>query len=316
MGLGSLNFSLIAMISLKQLHYALAVEKTLHFKKAAEICNISQSTLSSAINELEKQLDVIIFERNNKQVLITNRGKQILIKAKKVKLEVDELLALSHQDDSPLSTAMTIGVIPTIGPYLLPKVLPEVRKQFPNFQLKIVEEQSHVLVDMVRNGDIDTAILALPYPIEGLMSFDFWQEDFYWVSHKDECSAQVQEITSDELEIDKLMLLKDGHCLKDHALAACQFKQSKQDSDFESASLHTLIQMVAGKLGTTIVPQMALDQLIYNESELRAIHLNEPGPHRTISLIIRPNYVRTDELTLLKGIFTEQLTDKCKASDE
>ncbi|MDP7593166.1 MAG: LysR substrate-binding domain-containing protein [Litorilituus sp.] len=301
----------LIMISLKQLHYALAVEKTLHFKKAAEHCNISQSTLSSAINELEKQLNVIIFERNNKQVLITNQGKAILAKAKKVKIEVNELRVLCQKNTSPLSTSMTIGVIPTIGPYLLPKVLPEVRRKFPNFQLKIVEEQSHVLVDMVRDGEIDTAILALPYPIEGLMSFEFWQEDFYWVSHRDECSVQRQEVTSDELELDKLMLLKEGHCLKEHALAACQFKLNKQDTEFESASLHTLIQMVAGKLGTTIVPKMALDQLIYTESELRAIHLNEPGPHRKISLIIRPNYVRTDELTLLKDIFTEQLTIKC-----
>jgi len=296
------------MISLKQLHYALAVEKTLHFKKAAELCNVSQSALSTAINELEKHLGTLIFERNNKQVLITNNGKKILDKAKKIKLEVDELMQISQANQQPFSSPMTIGVIPTIGPYLLPKVLPEVRKQYPAFKLKIIEEQSHVLVDKVRIGDIDAAILALPFPIDGLMSFDFWQEDFYWVCHKDESSNKVQEITSAELEIEKLMLLKDGHCLKEHALAACKLQKQKEDSDFDSTSLHTLVQMVAGKLGTTLVPQMALDQLIHNASELRAIHLNEPGPHRTIALVIRPNYVRTNELTLLKKIFTEQLS--------
>ncbi len=296
------------MISLKQLHYALAVEKTLHFKKAAELCNVSQSALSTAINELEKHLGTLIFERNNKQVLVTNNGKKILDKAKKIKLEVDELMQISQANQQPFSSPMTIGVIPTIGPYLLPKVLPEVRKQYPAFKLKIIEEQSHMLVDKVRIGDIDAAILALPFPIDGLMSFDFWQEDFYWVCHKDESSNKVQEITSAELEIEKLMLLKDGHCLKEHALAACKLQKQKEDSDFDSASLHTLVQMVAGKLGTTLVPQMALDQLIHNASELRAIHLNEPGPHRTIALVIRPNYVRTNELTLLKKIFTEQLS--------
>ncbi len=299
------------MISLKQLHYALAVEKTLHFKKAADACNVSQSALSTAIIELEKQLGTTIFERNNKQVLVTSNGQLILNKAKTVKLELDELMQVSQADKQPFTNAMTIGVIPTIGPYLLPKVLPELRRQQPNFKLKIIEEQSHVLVDMVRNGDIDAAILALPYPIEGLMSFDFWQEDFYWVSHKDECPSQLKEITSEELEIEKLMLLKDGHCLKEHALAACSLQNDKQDTDFDSASLHTLIQMVAGKLGTTLVPQMALDQLIYDESEIRAVHLNEPGPHRTIALIIRPNYVRTNELTLLRDIFKEQLVEKC-----
>ena len=302
------------MISLKQLHYALAVEKTLHFKKAADACHVSQSALSTAIIELEKQLGTIIFERNNKQVLITNHGQLILNKAKSIKFEIGELLQISQSNKQPFANAMTIGVIPTIGPYLLPKVLPEVRRQHPDFKLRIIEEQSQVLVDMVRRGDIDAAVLALPFPIEGLMSFNFWQEDFYWVSHKDECSNQLKEITSEELEIDKLMLLKDGHCLKEHALAACSMQSEKQDTDFDSASLHTLIQMVAGKLGTTLVPQMALDQLIYNESEIRAIHLNEPGPHRTISLVIRPNYVRTNELTLLRDIFSQELSKKCSLS--
>lgn len=302
------------MISLKQLHYALAVEKTLHFKKAADACNVSQSALSTAIIELEKQLGTTIFERNNKQVLITQHGQLILNKAKSIKFEIDELLQISQSNKKPFINAMTIGVIPTIGPYLLPKVLPEVRRQHPDFKLRIIEEQSQVLVDMVRRGDIDAAILALPFPIEGLMSFNFWQEDFYWVSHKDECSNKLKEITSEELEIDKLMLLKDGHCLKDHALAACSMQNKKQDTDFDSASLHTLIQMVAGKLGTTLVPQMALDQLIYNESEIRAIHLNEPGPHRTISLVIRPNYVRTNELTMLRDIFSQELSKKCSLS--
>jgi len=299
------------MVSLKQLYYALAVEKTLHFKKAAEACNVSQSALSTAINELEKQLGVTIFERNNKKVLVTNNGQLILAKAKRVKVELDELLQVSQTNNQPLFNPMTIGVIPTIGPYLLPKVLPEMRKQYPNFKLKIIEEQSHVLVEKVRNGDIDAAVLALPFQIDGLMQFDFWQEDFYWVSHKDECPQQLQEISSAELEIEKLMLLKDGHCLKDHALAACSMQNQQQSADFDSASLHTLIQMVAGKLGSTLVPQMALDQLIYNESELSAIHLNEPGPHRTISFIIRPNYVRTNEITLLKELFTTQLAEKC-----
>lgn len=299
------------MISIKQLHYALAIEKTLHFKKAAEACNVSQSALSTAINELEKQLGLIIFERNNKQVLVTPKGQLILNKAKKVKLELDELLQISQSDKQPFSSPMSVGVIPTIGPYLLPKVLPEVRRQYPRFKLKIIEEQSLTLLDMVRSGELDAAILALPYPLSGLMSFNFWQEDFYLVCHKDECPKAMLEITSEELEIEKLMLLKDGHCLKEHALAACQLKSQNQNSDFGSASLHTLVQMVAGKLGTTLVPQMALDQLTYNESEIRAIHLNEPGPHRAIALVIRPNYVRTNELTILKDIFTKELIKKC-----
>jgi LysR family hydrogen peroxide-inducible transcriptional activator len=301
------------MISLKQLHYALAVEKTLHFKKAADNCHVSQSTLSTAVHELEKQLGVAIFERNNKHVFITDEGKLILEKAKRIKLEVDELTLLAKSNKAPLASPMTIGVIPTIGPFLLPKVLPKVRTEYSDFKLKIVEDQSHVLVEKLREGELDAAILALPYDIDGLMAFNFWQEDFYWVSHKDECALNLSEITTNEFDLDKLMLLKDGHCLKEHALAACKLENKNNDNQLDSASLHTLIQMVAGKLGTTLVPQMALDQLVKNEGELAAVHLNEPGPHRTIALVVRPNYVRTNDIVLLQQLFEHELKDKCYA---
>lgn len=303
------------MISLKQIQYALAIEKTLHFKKAADVCNVSQSTLSSAINELEKQLGVQLFERNNKQVLITVEGHEILRRAKIIKTELDEIMQLSQRDSQPLSGSMTLGVIPTIGPYLLPKVLPKIRHDFPNFKLSIIEEQSHTLVERVRAGEIDAAILAMPFDISGLIKFDFWEEDFYWVAHKDESPKNRHEVRSSELDANKLMLLRDGHCLKRHTLAACQLQDTKKDSSFEGTSLYTLIQMVLGKLGSTIVPQMALDQLLGQETELRAIHLNEPGPHRTISLVIRPHYVRTNEVVLLKDIFSQQLKLKCQNTE-
>lgn len=298
------------MISIKQMTYALAVAKTLHFKKAADECNVSQSALSTAISEMEKQLGFAVFERNNKQVLITEPGKLFVDKAEKIKLELEELQQLSQLNKAPLNAPMKLGVIPTIGPYLLPCVLPSVRKSYPDFKLHLVEEQSHVLVDMVRKGDLDAAILALPFPIDGLMSFQFWQEDFYWISHKDECPSGLKEITSEELELEKLMLLKDGHCLKDHALQACQFQSKLQDSGFSSTSLNTLIQMVAGKLGTTLVPAMALQQLINNESELQAVHLNEPGPHRTIAFIVRPNYLRVADIEILMRLFKKSLDNQ------
>jgi len=299
------------MISLKQLHYALAVEKTLHFKKAADNCHVSQSTLSTAVHELEKQLGVTIFERNNKHVFITDEGQLILEKAKRIKLEVDELTLLAKSNKAPLASPMTIGVIPTIGPFLLPKVLPKVRTEYSDFKLKIVEDQSHVLVEKLREGELDAAILALPYDIDGLMAFNFWQEDFYWVSHKDECALNLSEITTNEFDLAKLMLLKEGHCLKEHALAACKLENTHHENQLDSASLHTLIQMVAGKLGTTLVPQMALDQLVKNEGELTAVHLNEPGPHRTIALIVRPNYVRTNDIVLLQKLFEAELNERC-----
>lgn len=293
------------MISLKQITYILAVAKTLHFKRAAEHCSISQSALSTAISEMEKQLGFQVFERDNKKVLITPVGAQCLEKAHHIKIQMDDLYQLGQTLKSPLNYPMSLGIIPTIGPYLLPRVLPDVHQHYPDFQLRIIEDQSHVLVNKVKSGELDTAILALPFDIDGLLAFEFWEEDFYWITHCDDPLARQKEITSAELKQSRLMLLKDGHCLKEHALAACKLSSSDTDTSLASTSLNMLVQMVAGRMGTTLVPAMALDQLLSGNSELKAVHLNEPGPHRKIAFIIRPNYPGVKNIELLMQIFRD-----------
>lgn len=299
------------MITLKQITYALAVAEEHHFKRAAEACAISQSTLSNAISELEQQLKIQLFERDNRQVLITPIGKQFIARAQKIKVDLDDLYHLSETASMPLTHAMTIGVIPTIGPYLLPKVLPEVRRTHPNLPLHIVEEQSHRLLEMVRSGEVDCAVLALPYDVDGLHTFTFWEEDFYLITHQDDPIAREEEIRSDEISNSQLLLLKDGHCLKDHVLAACNLQATETNHSLEGASLYTLIQMAAGRMGSTLVPQMALDQLLFENSELQAIHLNEPGPHRKIAFVCRLNYTGVNNIEALMEIFRIQLAQLC-----
>ncbi|MDX2427013.1 MAG: LysR substrate-binding domain-containing protein [Cycloclasticus sp.] len=295
------------MISIKQLTYALAVEKTLHFKKAAELSNISQSALSTALTELEKQLELQIFERDNKKVLITPVGKQVLEKARSIILQVEDLQHLTDSQKTPLSFPLTVGVIPTVCPYLLPKILPIMNQRYPQSRLNIVEDQSHVLVDMVRRGEIDTAILALPFSCEGLLSLEFWQEDFYWVALKGEKHAHQKEITSNELSHSNLMLLKEGHCLKDHILEACKLPPQATNQSFSATSLNTLVQMVLGQQGTTLIPEMAIAPLISQHKALAAVHLHEPSPHRRIAFILRPNYTRTSSIEALVNICKEAL---------
>lgn len=296
------------MISLKQLTYALAVEQTLHFKKAAERCHISQSALSTALNELEKQLGLQVFERDNKKVLVTPQGQEVLERARSIMLQVDELQNLAANQMSPLAFPLTVGVIPTIAPYLLPKLLPLVNEEYPQAQLTLLEEQSHVLVDRVRRGEIDAAILALPFDCEGLLALEFWQEDFYWVASADAPHAQQTEITSEEIDAKGLLLLQDGHCLKDHALDACKLPQTSAHG-FAATSLTTLVYMVMGNLGTTLVPAMALEQLVGQTSQLAAVHLNEPGPHRRLAFIIRPNYTRLPSIDALKALCVKGLSE-------
>ncbi len=303
------------MISLKQLTYALAVEKHLHFKRAAEACSVSQSALSTALNELEKQLGFQIFERDNKKVLVTPIGQQVLEKAQKITLQLDDLIKLADTQRSELSYPMSIGIIPTIAPFLLPIVLPALTEKYPQLELKILEEQSHELIDKVRRGEIDTAILALPYNCDGLLTFEFWQEDFYWITHRDEMKSDCTEVTANELEQSKLMLLQDGHCLKDQALSACNIASNAQHS-VGATSLNTLIQLVAGKIGTTLVPEMALEQLTKHNPLLSQARLSEQGPHRSIAFIVRPNYSGVNNIERLMALFKSSLKEHYQNNDE
>ncbi len=294
------------MISLKQIHYALAVERSLHFKKAAEACNISQSALSTALSEMEKQLGFQVFERDNRKVLITPLGRQVLDRARSVELQMEDIRKLADAQKEPLSTPLSVGVIPTIGPFLLPRVLPALQERYPKLQLDIVEDQTAHVLDLLRRGALDAAIIALPYDTEGFLTFKFWSENLLWVCNTQDPQAQQDCMAVDDLAHAKLMLLKDGHCLTDHALAACKLSDVSAHS-FSATSLGTLIELTAARLGTTLVPEIALDQLVLPKTQLAAVPLSEPGPHRELAIAIRPNYPGLANIEALQQLFQEQL---------
>jgi LysR family hydrogen peroxide-inducible transcriptional activator len=297
------------MISLKQIHYALAVERHLHFKRAAEECNISQSALSTALSEMEKQLGFQVFERDNRKVLVTPLGRQVLERARSIELQMEDLRKLADSQREPLSTPLSLGVIPTIGPYLLPRVLPALQEQYPHLQLDFLEDESAEVLEQLRRGALDAAIIALPYNCEGLLTFPFWQEDLLWIVHADDENAGLQSATEDALARSHLMLLKDGHCLREHALAACRLEHISAHS-FSATSLTTLIQLVAGKIGSTLVPGIALEQLVNGNEKLVKIPLEEPGPHRELAIAIRPNYPGMANVEALVQLFREELESR------
>lgn len=294
------------MISLRQIQYALAVEETLHFRKAAELCSISQSALSTALAEMEKQLGFPIFERDNKKVLVTPLGRLVLDKARAIKREMSDLERLIDLHGKPLSSPMSIGLIPTIAPYLLPVILPPLQAAYPKLELDVREAQSHELVELVRNGDLDAGILALPYDVDGLLTFPFWKENFYWVTHADDTSVKTRRIRADQIDPSRLMLLEEGHCLKDHALAVCQLTEAGLHN-LGATSLATLVQLVAGKMGSTLVPEIAVASLIDVNPSLRKLPLAEPGPHREIAFIVRPTYPGVRNIETLGALFSKQL---------
>ena len=300
------------MISLKQVHYALAVERHLHFRRAAEECNISQSAMSTALAELEKQLGFQIFERDNRKVLVTPLGRQVLDRARSIQLQMEDLQKLAESQGKPLSTPLSVGVIPTIGPYLLPRVLPELQNRYPDLKMDIVEDQTAEVLSQLRRGALDAAIIALPYDCEGLLTFPFWQEDLMWVVHADEDVANVTNASVDDLARTHLMLLKDGHCLTEHALTACKLENVSTHS-FSATSLSTLVQLVAGKIGSTLVPEIALAQLVPDDPRLTTIPLEDPGPHRELAIAIRPNYPGTANVEALVRLFREELEKSAAA---
>lgn len=297
------------MISIKQIRYALAVEEHLHFKKAADACAISQSALSNAIHEMEKQLGVQIFERDNKKVLVTPYGENVLKEAREIFLRVTDLSKLGDRLSSPLSSELSIGIIPTIAPFLLPKVLPRIQQEYPNLQLSVVEDQSHELVDQVQKGLLDTAILALPYDCQGLLTFPFWEENFCCVANEKDPICEHQQVDSDDIDSDRLMLLKDGHCLKDHALSACKLTDDTGYS-LGGTSLMTLVELAAGNLGVTMVPEVAIQQLVAPHPSLKALPLVEPGPHREFAFLVRPNYPSISNIEVLKRLMREELSNE------
>ena len=294
------------MISLRQIRYALAVERNLHFGKAAQDCSISQSALSTALAEMEKQLGFQIFERDNKRVLVTPLGREVLKKARVIKREMDDLSRLADASRAPLSAPMAIGMIPTIAPYLLPTILAPLEEQYPSFELHVSEAQSAELVRRVRDGELDAGILALPYDTEGLLIFEFWRENFYWITHADDEMAARKRIRADEIDPNRLMLLEEGHCLKEHALAVCKLT-GRFSQQLGATSLPTLVQLVAGRMGSTLVPEMAVPSLVDINPALRKVALAEAGPHREIAFIVRPGYPGLHHIERLKALFAAEL---------
>ena len=294
------------MITFKQINYAIAVAETLHFKKAAEKCFVSPSTLSNAITEMESQLGINIFERDNKKVIVTNLGQSIIEKAKNIKNEIENINKLSELNSKLFSSSISLGIIPTIGPFLLPVLLPRIKKDFPNLNLNIFEAQTDVLLKKISSGEIEMAIMALPFQTSGYRVTKFWNENFFWITKKEDPRAVGTSIKAKDLDLSELIMLEEGNCLKDHILNACKIKNTSKIT-FNASTLSTSIELVKGGIGTTLVPEMAVTKLIADNPELSILKLDEKGPHREIALISRKNYAGDREIKHLVKLFSEEL---------
>ncbi|MDV7338987.1 LysR substrate-binding domain-containing protein [Terasakiella sp. A23] len=294
-----------ATYTLKHLKYFIAVAKYQHFGQAADACFVTQPTLSAAIKEFEEILGLQLLERTKRSVLITPTGKEVLARAQEIVVQADGLMEMAKTKGSPLTGELRLGVIPTIGPYLLPQIMQNIRSHFPDLTLYLKEDQTERLLESLKEGQLDVLILALPYESDAIETSIFMQDDFFCAVPADHALASNSHIENAEIVEENLLLLEEGHCLRDHAMAACSWAGAKNINEFGATSLSTIVQMVANGLGITLLPKMAIDAGITRGTDLATLPLSKDSPPRDIGLVWRKTSGRGDEFTTLAKFLQE-----------
>ena len=297
-----------AQPTLRQLRFLVAVADRRHFSRAADSCFVSQSTLSAAIQELEDALGVTLFERTRRSVAPTAIGLEIAGRARTILKNAEDLVDVALSSQDPLSGPLRLGAIPTVGPYLLPRVLARLREAAPRLKIYLREEQTTSLLGRLEEGQIDAAILGLPVPLANIETEDLALDRFFVVCSRPHRLARLPKIRPVDIANEDLLLLEDGHCLREHALAACALKGAMPNVAFQGTSLHTLVMMAANGLGVTLVPEIAVAAGVLGGLDLHAAPLDGDAPHRRIALAWRRTTGRAETFRRLAALLREAET--------
>lgn len=285
--------------TLRQLEYAVAVADHRSFHEAAAACAVSQPGLSVQLRELESQLGVQLFERDRRRVLITREGEVVVARARAILLAADEMVEAAQVMARPLAGDLRLGVIPTVAPYLLPEVLPAVRRAFPELRLLLHEEHTDVLLGRLDRGELDLALLALEAPLGDVESLPLFRDPFVVALARSHPLAKRKALSLRDIAGADVLLLEDGHCLRDQALEVCRRAGAAEAGDFRAGSLATLIQMVVGGMGVTLLPSLCVESETRRERGLAVCRLRRPVPFRTIGLVWRRTSPRGDSFRRL-----------------
>ncbi|MEA3059332.1 MAG: LysR family transcriptional regulator, hydrogen peroxide-inducible s activator [Sphingomonadales bacterium] len=289
---------IVHLPTVKQLQYLVTLRRFGHFGRAADACFVTQSTLSAGLRELETLLGVTLVERTRRVVRFTALGEKIADKAVKVLRETEELAEMARAQGRPLHGELRMGVIPTIAPFLLPTMLPRLREQWPELKLYLREETSSAACEALQRGQLDCVLLALPFPCGDVDSAFLFDDRLYVAYPRGEAPA-ASSVAAAEIDESRLLLLEDGHCLKDHALSACNRPDLRAHAEMMGTSLHTLVQMVDNGLGVTFVPEMAIEAGLLSGTGVDARPLRSDNPYRRIALIWRRTSPREGEFQML-----------------
>lgn len=276
-------------MNLRDLRYLVAVAEHRHFGRAAEACFVSQPTLSTQVRKLEDELGVVLIERNSRQVMLTPVGERVVDQAQRVLREVHQLVDIAQSFKDPYGGEFRLGIIPTVAPYLLPRILGPVQRRFPSLRVQLTEAQTHVIVRMLRDGELDAVVLALPLDEEHIEQMPIYTEPFFLAVSKLHPKAGAASVRLEELENEAVLLLEDGHCLRDQALAICKTALATENLNVRATSLETLRQMVAANAGVTLMPALAVTA---DAGPVRYLPFSDPDPHREIGLCWRTSSTR------------------------
>jgi LysR family transcriptional regulator, hydrogen peroxide-inducible genes activator len=279
-------------MNLKDLKYLVALADTGHFGKAAERTFVSQPTLSAQIKKLEDYLGVKLVERQPKNVQLTEVGREIVVRARRMLNEGDEIIEVARNNTDPFAGKLRLALIPTIGPYLLPRVMPKLRKALPSLSLMLYEYQTEPLLKRLRDGEIDMGLLALPVDQDGIESRALYEEDFMVALPNGHPLGAKSAIKTQDLKGQTLLLLEDGHCLRDQALEVCSRVDVREPEDFRATSLETLRQMVVAGLGITLLPELAVEAPFGSQRGLAVRRFAKPAPSRTVGAVWRKSSTR------------------------
>jgi LysR family transcriptional regulator, hydrogen peroxide-inducible genes activator len=285
--------------TLKQLQYLVALHTHGHFGRAAEACFVSQSTLSAGIKELETLIGITLVERTRRVVRFSPLGLRVAEKARRILRETEDLADMVRASGKPLAGELRLGVIPTIAPFLLPALLPRLRAQWPDLKLFLREETSAAACKALHRGQLDCVLLALPYACGEVERAELFEDDFLVAFPPGAADALPEKVKPAAIDETKLLLLEDGHCLKDHVLSACNRPELRAEAAILGTSLHTLVQMVDNGLGMTLVPAMAVEAGLLAGTNVVVRRLDAEHPSRRIALVWRRNSPREKEFRML-----------------
>jgi LysR family hydrogen peroxide-inducible transcriptional activator len=288
-------------MNLRDLEYLVALAETRHFGRAAERCHVSQPTLSAQLRKLEAFLGVALVERRPRRLALTAAGEAVVERARRMLRDADDIRSLARASQDPLAGSLKVGLIPTVGPYLLPRVAPRIAKALPKLSLLLHEYQTAPLLERTLAGELDLAILALPADTKGLLTRPLFDEPFLVAMPAKHRLAAKKQVRAADLEDEKLLLLEEGHCLRDQALEVCAHTGTEEQA-FRATSLETLRQMVASGLGITLLPELAADGPFALARGLAVRPFAPPTPHRMIGAAWRRSTSRGKAIDTVCGV--------------